>query len=175
MRKLTKTEKRLSIFLTVAVFAMGNFYGLGYLFDSLSALTTEVSDLKGQEHSDDLWLKEKDLWLDRKRWIESAQPRIRSIQVPQSELLESLTTSARANQLEIQEQSFGENKSTPNYQSVAVRLKLGGPLQNVIKWLVQIQQPELFQAITSFSLKSANEPPTVLLELEVARWYAPNP
>ena len=175
MRKLTKTEKRLSIFLTVAIFAMGNFYGLGYLFDSLSALTTEVSDLKGQAHSDDLWLKEKDLWLDRKRWIESAQPRIRSIQVPQSEFLESLTTSARANQLEIQEQSFGENKSTPNYQSVAVRLKLGGPLQNVIKWLVQIQQPELFQAITSFSLKSANEPPTVLLELEVARWYAPNP
>jgi hypothetical protein len=33
-----------------------------------------------------------------------------------------------------------ENKSTPNYQSVAVRLKLGGALQNVIKWLVQIQQ-----------------------------------
>jgi hypothetical protein len=50
-----------------------------------------------------------------------------------------------------------------------------GALQNVIKWLVQIQQPELFQAITSFSLKSANEPPTVTLELEVARWYAPNP
>jgi len=77
--------------------------------------------------------------------------------------------------LEIQEQSFGENKSTPNYQSVAVKLKLGGALQNVIKWLVQIQQPELFQAITSFSLKSANEPPTVTLEPEVARWYAPNP
>lgn len=154
---------------------MANFYGLGYLFDLLSALSTEVSDLRSQVHADDIWLKERDLWLNRKRWIEAAQPRIRANQVPQSELLESLTTSARANQLEIQEQSFGENKSTPNYQSVAVRLKLGGALQNVIKWLVHIQQPELFQAITSFSLKSANEPPTVTLELEVARWYAPNP
>ena len=48
-------------------------------------------------------------------------------------------------------------------------------LQNVIKWLVQIQQPELFQAINTFSLKNANEPPTLTLELEVARWYAPNP
>ena len=175
MRKLTKTEKRLSVLLIVAVFAMANFYGLGYLFDLLSALSTEVSDLRSQVHADDIWLKERDLWLNRKRWIEAAQPRIRANQVPQSELLESLTTSARANQLEIQEQSFGENKSTPNYQSVAVRLKLGGALQNVIKWLVHIQQPELFQAITSFSLKSANEPPTVTLELEVARWYAPNP
>jgi hypothetical protein len=48
-------------------------------------------------------------------------------------------------------------------------------LQNVIKWLVQIQQPELFQAINTFSLKNANEPPTLTLELEVARWYASNP
>jgi len=175
LRKLTKPEKRLSVLLIVAVFAMANFYGLGFLFDLLSALSTEVSDLRSQVHADDIWLKERDLWLNRKRWIEAAQPRIRANQVPQSELLESLTTSARANQLEIQEQSFGENKSTPNYQSVAVRLKLGGALQNVIKWLVHIQQPELFQAITSFSLKSANEPPTVTLELEVARWYAPNP
>jgi hypothetical protein len=175
LRKLTKTEKRLSVILIVAVFAMANFYGLGYLFDWLSALSTEVSSLQSQVHSNDIWLKEKNLWLDRKRWIDAAQPRIRPNQVPQSELLESLTTSARADQLDIQEQSFGESQSTPNYQSVAVRLKLGGALQNVIKWLVQIQQPELFQAITSFSLKSANEPPTVTLELEVARWYAPNP
>jgi hypothetical protein len=174
LRKLTKTEKRLSTILIVAAFAMANFYGLGYLFDLLGSTSQEVSDLRGQAHSDETWLKEKSLWLARKRWIDAAQPRMRVNQVPQSELLESLTTSARANQLDIQEQSFSENKTTPNYQSVAVRLKLGGPLQNVIKWLVKVQQPELFQAITSFSLKSANEPPSVILELEVARWYAPN-
>jgi hypothetical protein len=175
LRKLTKTEKRLSGLLIVAAFVMANFYGLGYLFDSLGTLTQEVSDLRNRAHSDDIWLKEKDLWLGRKRWIDGAQPRMRGNQVPQSALLESLTKSARDDQLDIQEQSFAEAISTPSYQSVAVRLKLGGALQNVIKWLVQIQQPELFQAITGFSLKSANEPPTVTLELEVARWYAPNP
>jgi hypothetical protein len=175
LRKLTKSEKRLSTILIVAIFAMANFYGLDYLFDLLSTYSREVSELRGQEHSNEIWLREKNLWLDRKRWIEASQPRIRQNRVPQSELLESLTTSAKANQLDIQEQSFGENKSTPNYQSVAVRLKLAGALQNVIKWLVEIQQPELFQAVTTFSLKSANEPPTVTLELEIARWYAPNP
>jgi hypothetical protein len=153
---------------------MINIYGLSYLFDLASGYSREVADLRSQEHSNDVWLKEGDLWLNRKKWIDATQPRIHANRVPQSELLESVTTSAKANQLEIQEQSFGENRSTPNYQSVAVRLKLSGALQNVIKWLVQVQQPELFQAITSFSLKSANEPPTVSLELEVARWYAPN-
>ena len=173
LRKLTKSEKRLSIILIIALFATGNFYGLSYLYDLMTGFAQDVADLRNQENSNNIWLREKDLWLNRKQWTDATQPRIRPDQVPQSELLESVTTSAKANQLEIQEQSFGENLSTPNYQSVAVRLKLSGALQNVIKWLAQVQQPQLFQAITSFSLKSANEPPTVTLELEIARWYAP--
>jgi hypothetical protein len=174
LRRLTKSEKRLSLILGIAIFAMANFYGLSYLLDLHSSLSKQVADLRSEQRTNEIWLKEKNLWLNRKQWIEAAQPRIRPNQVPQSELLESLTSSAVADHLEIQEQGFGENKSTPNYQSVAVRLKLSGSLQDAIKWLVQIQQPELFQAVTSFSLKSANEPPTVSLELEVARWYAPN-
>ena len=174
MRRLTKSEKRLSLILGIAIFAIANFYGLSYLLDLHSSLSKQVADLRSEQRTNEIWLKEKNLWLNRKQWIEAAQPRIRPNQVPQSELLESLTSSAVADHLEIQEQGFGEIKSTPNYQSVAVRLKLSGSLQDAIKWLVQIQQPELFQAVTSFSLKSANEPPTVSLELEVARWYAPN-
>jgi hypothetical protein len=173
LRALTKAEKRLSVILIIALFVMANFYGLSNLFDLMSDSARALSDLRGQVNSNDIWLKEKDLWLRRKQWIEKTQPRIHSDQVPQSELLQSVTASAKANQLEIQEQSFGEIRSTPNYQSVSVRFKLSGALQNVIKWLVQIQQPELFQAITSFSLKSGSEPPNVNLELEIARLYAP--
>jgi hypothetical protein len=173
LRKLTKSEKRLSIILIVALFGTANFYGLSYLLDLRSGYSRDISDLRSQVGADDIWLREKNLWLTRQQWIYATQPRIRPDQVPQSELLESVTTSAKANQLAIEEQSFGENLSTPNYQSVTVRLKLSGALPDVIKWLVQVQQPGLFQAITSFSLKSANEPPTVSLELEIARWYAP--
>ena len=152
---------------------MANFYGLSYLFDQLSDSTRIVADLRSEERSNNTWLRERELWLKRKQWINDTQPRIQPNQVPESELLESLTKSAKSNQLEILEQSFGEMQAKPNYQSVSVRFKLRGALQNVIKWLVEVQQPELFQAITSFSLKSGNEPPTVSLELEIARWYAP--
>ncbi len=173
LRALTKGEKRLSVIFVISLFAMANFYGLSYLYDLISNSSRDLADLSSRENSNDIWLREKDVWLKRKQWIDKVQPRIHSEQVPQSELLESVTASAKANQLEIEEQSFGEIRSTPNYQSVSVRFKLSGALQNVIKWLVQVQQPELFQAITSFSLKSGNEPPTVSLELEIARWYAP--
>ena len=173
MRALTKGEKRLSVILIIALFVMANFYGLSTLYDLMSDSSRDLSDLRGRVNTNNIWLREKNLWLQRKQWIEKTQPRIQSDQVPQSELLQSVTATAKANQLEIQEQSFGEIRSTPNYQSVSVRFKLSGALQNVVKWLVQVQQPELFQAITSFSLKSESEPPTVSLELEIARLYAP--
>jgi predicted PurR-regulated permease PerM len=173
LRALTKRERRLAVLFVLALFAMANFYGLSYIFELASDSSRAVADLWSQEQSNGIWLREKDLWLKRKLWIDKTQPRIQPNQAPQSDLLESLTASAKSNQLQIVEQSFGEIQSKPNYQSVSVRFKLGGPLQNVVKWLVQVQQPELFQAITSFSLKSGNEPPTVNLELEIARWYAP--
>src|SRR5580693_4240233 len=91
LRKLTKSEKRLSIILIVSLFGIANFYGLSYLSDLMGESSREVSDLRSQEHSNDIWLRERDLWLKRKQWIETTQPRIHSNQVPQSELLESVT------------------------------------------------------------------------------------
>ena len=132
MRKLTKTEKRLSIIPDRCRVCDGKLLRPRLsLRLAVGALPRKFPIFGARQHSNDIWLKEKDLWLGRKRWIEATQPRIRANQVPQSELLESVTTSAKANQLEIQEQSFGENKSTPNYQSVAVRLKLGGAFKTL--------------------------------------------
>jgi hypothetical protein len=152
---------------------MANSYGISDLLDTESALTQQMSELEGTAKTNQTWLREKQFWLARKQWIDRQQPRVGAGQVPQSELLQTLTASAQANQLVIQEQSFAELKNTANYQSVAVKLKLSGNLQNVIKWLAELQQPEKFQAITNFSLKSEEQPPKVNLELEVARWYSP--
>ncbi len=174
MRRLTKSERRLSWALGIAVFAVLNFYGLSYLFDTHTALAGKLRDLRGQREANALWLRERDLWLARKTWLDAKQPRVPASGAPQSDLLETLTASAKSNGLTIDEQGFGEPKNTPDYRGVAVKLKLTGKLENMVKWLVAVQQPEQFQAITSFTLKSASEPPTVTLELEVARWYAPH-
>ena len=174
MRSLTKSERRLSAILSLSIFVMVNFYGISYLLDEHSGLAQKISELQGQQRSDELWLRERGLWLARKQWLDSRQPHFPTGAAAQSELLESLTRAAKDHALTIEEQSFGETKSTADYRSVAVRLKLSGKLEDVVKWLVAVQQPEQFQAVTNFALKSTDAPPNVNLELEVARWYAPN-
>jgi hypothetical protein len=174
LRRLTKSEKRLSILFGLAVFAMASFYGISYLLDTENNLARQLSELEATGKTNQIWLREKQFWLTRKQWIDRQQPRVVTGKVPQSELLQAVTASAQANQLVIQEQSFAELKNTANYQSVAVKLKLSGNLENVVKWLAELQQPEKFQAVTNFSLKSEEQPPKVNLELEVARWYSPH-
>jgi hypothetical protein len=174
LRKLSKNERRLLFMFGLALFVMANFYGISYLVDTESALNQRLGELEATAKTNQIWLREKQFWLTRKQWIDHQQPRVNASQVPQSELLQALTASAQANQLVIQEQSFAELKNTANYESVAVKLKLAGDLENVVKWLAELQQPEKFQAITNFSLKSEEQPPKVNLELEVARWYSPH-
>ena len=174
MPKWNKNEKRLFIFLGLALFVMGTFYLVSYLLDIESGLALKIRGLEANANTDQVWLREKQFWLDRKKWIDQKQPRVAGGAVPQSELLQSLTTSAQSHKLTIQEQSFADAKSTANYQAVAVRLKLTGTLEDVVRWLVEVQQPEKFQAVTNFSLKSQAKPPAVDLELEVARWYSPH-
>jgi hypothetical protein len=172
--KWNKNEKRLFIFLGVALLVMGTFYLVSYLLDIESGLALKIRGLEANANTDQVWLREKQFWLDRKKWIDQKQPKVAPGGVPQSELLQSLTASAQNHKLTIQEQSFADAKSTANYQAVAVRLKLTGTLEDVVRWLVDVQQPDKFQAVTTFSLKSQEKPPAVDLELEVARWYSPH-
>ncbi len=174
MRKSTKGERRLLIVLGLALLVMGTFYLVSYLLDIESGLALKIRGLEANANTDQIWLREKQFWLDRKQWIDQKQPRVAAGAVPQSELLQSLTTSAQSHKLTIQEQSFADAKSTANYQAVAVRLKVTGDLKDVIQWLVDVQQPEKFQAVTNLSLKSQEKPPAVDLELVIARWYSPH-
>jgi len=105
LRRLTKSERRLVILFGLALFVTANFYVISYLLDTETALTQQLSEVAATAKTDQIWLREKQFWMARKQWIDRQQPRVRSGQVPQSELLQALTASAQANQLAIQEQS----------------------------------------------------------------------
>ncbi|HEY5892729.1 MAG TPA: hypothetical protein VIT91_05805 [Chthoniobacterales bacterium] len=173
MRKLTSLEKKLLIALGATIFILANLFGVSALLKQRNALKLQSIQLRGAEQDAAMWLSEKEVWLKRKEWLDARQPRISQAEVAQPQFFQDLQKSARAQNLAIDEQGFGEISETAQYKAVTVRMRVSGTLENVIKWLVTIQQPELFQAITHFSLRSEKDPPKVNLELEIAKWYAP--
>lgn len=174
MRQLTKLEKTLIFVLIGTVFLLANLFGISALLRQRRAVQLDAITLKGERDEANLWLSQKDKWLARKDWLEKTQPKTSQPEAAQSTFFEELQKSARSRHLAIDEQGFGEIAETAYFQSVAVKMRITGTLENTTRWLAAIQRPELFQAITSFSLKSEKDPPNVNVELEIAKYYRPN-
>ncbi len=174
MRQLTKLEKTLIIALVATIFLLGNLFGVSALLRHRRTLQLDAITLKGERDESNIWLNEKDKWLARKAWLDKTQPKASQTEAAQSTFFEELQKSARTLNLAINEQGFGEVSESTYFQSVAVKMRITGSLENTTRWLASIQRPELFQAITSFSLKSEKDPPNVNVELEIAKFYRPN-
>jgi hypothetical protein len=173
MRPLTKSETRLlRIFLAVALLLV-NVVLLPALWRYQQRLERDAERLRADTMAVHSWLAEKSMWTARRQWLDLKQPRLSNSGEANSSLLESLQKTARTHQINIIDQSFLEGTTQPSYQEVGVKLKVSGSLEMIIRWLTEIQQPELFQAIQRISLRSGAEPSVVVCELQVTRWYAP--
>ena len=173
MRPLTKLEKTLIYALVGTVFLLANLFGISALLRQRRALQLDAITLKGTQDEANLWMVDKDKWLTRQNWLNKTQPKASQPEAAQSTFFEELQKSARSLNLAIDEQGFGEVAETTHFQSVAVRMRVSGTLENTTRWLATIQRPDLFQAITNFSLKSEKDPPNVNVELEIAKYYRP--
>lgn len=171
MRPLTNNERKLSIALGVILLVFGNFFAINWLLQQEKEQSKRREDGVLAVREAESWLAEKTMWLERKKWLDEKQPTLANPEQANSELLQSLQTSARKHQINIIEQALLEPSRQPFYQETSVRIKVTGSLESVVKWMNEIQQPELFQAITSFSIRSDAEPPNVHCELQVGRRY----
>jgi hypothetical protein len=48
-----------------------------------------------------------------------------------------------------------------------------GDMKSLVEWLSKLQQPKEFRAVKQLRIKSADEPPNVVCDIEVARWFRP--
>ncbi|MGB8352884.1 MAG: hypothetical protein WCD79_03270 [Chthoniobacteraceae bacterium] len=155
-----------------AIFVILNLFGLTFLLRQQGELQSSLLTLRNERREANSWMAEKEVWQHRKEWLDKNQPKLQSVGEANAALLEALQTSARKQSITIMEQGFGEPNAQPSYQEISIKLKISGSLESIVRWLVETQQPESFQAIPSLSMKSDSDPSRVLCELTVARWYA---
>lgn len=173
MRPLTPKEKVLLTLFLALLFIVGNLIGLPALHRQQKKLQTQLVNLRAEQETAAMWLKEKELWTERKAWLDAKQPKMTSTGDASSSFLETLQQSAKLNKIKIVEQKLLEPEKHPGYQAVAVRMTVNGNLEAIVKWLSAIQQPESFQAVLKFNLKIDGEAPNMRCDLDLARWYAP--
>ena len=173
MRRLTRSERRLLGFFLLAIFLVGNLFGVSYLVRKQKELRLEMTHLRNQQLEADAWLTDKEMWNKRKQWLDEHQPQIRVLSEGSTRLLESLQSSARRLKVTIVDQGLLDTSVKGDYQEVGVRLKVSASFEAMVKWMAELQQPELFRAMTQFNLRGDKDPSKVVGEFQIRQWYKP--
>lgn len=173
MRTLTAKEKKLLVGLLAAVFVLLNVVGLQAFLNRQRVLQGNIAALQAQLDEGRALLMDQDYWQERAAWLEVSQP---SDDVTTTDddakFYEFVETSAKNAGLAYTRRDAGTQIVESAYAEVFDSSQVKGTMESLVKWLAELQQPEAFRAVKQISIKSG-EPPEVIAEVEVARWYKP--
>lgn len=173
MRALTVKEKRLLVGLLGAIFVLLNVVGLQAFLNRQRALQSNIVRLQGELTEGRAILEEKAVWQERAAWLDAKQPGDDTTTTDDdAKFYEFVESSAKNAGLTYTRRDAGQRPSDGAYAEVVDSSQVKGKMEALVKWLNELQQPEAFRAIKQISVKSG-EPPEVIAEVEVARWYRP--
>jgi type II secretory pathway component PulM len=173
MRALTAKEKKLLFGLLSALFVLINVVGLQAFLNRQNALQGSIARLQGELTEGRAVLEEKSIWQERATWLDANQPGDDTTTTDDdAKFYEFVETSAKNAGLTYTRRDAGQRPSEGPYAEVVDSSQVKGKMDALVKWLNELQQPDAFRAIKQISVKSG-EPPEVIAEVEVARWYRP--
>ena len=175
MRHLNNREIKLLLLCLLAIFAVGNLFGIRAIYKGLKG-GGQVDELKLELLEQQGWLSEKDDWERKNQWlVEKMPPAFDSVGKAQGELVQHLQDSLYDNRIKIDRQTLLEPKTSAYYDEVAVNLRIQGDAVKVNEWLSKLQGVDRFQTIKMLKLsldtKSKQKEPQAICEVTVARWF----
>lgn len=167
---LNPREQRLALGLAGAILLMLNLLFLPKLIAFNKANRQKHAELSAQVAAASAWLAKRDDWNRRREWLEKTEPDLQAAREDSAMQLEQLQQSARACDLVIADVQLLQLPPAEFYQPVGARLTVKGPWEGLVRFVSGLQNPELFNVIPRFSIRSDDPPPNVQCELEVQRW-----
>jgi hypothetical protein len=143
------------------------------LFDVLSNARAELALRKATREEQSVYIKEKDLWAARDKWLKQYQPTLKSA-VEASTLLDQIKEIGGKHNVLIEKPAIGAGDSTPDHQSVFASFETKSPWPPLIHFLYDVQKPESFVVFESVQLQIDSADPTMMRgRFKIARWFAP--
>ncbi len=126
-----------------------------------------------EEEEISILLEQREKWLVRSRWLAEQQPAFTSRDRVDNQLLEQARSpgvpGVRTTGLKLK-----EPVETPDYIQAGIEFTARGKLSDVFAWIYQLQQPEAFRVVETLKVTpDKDEPSTVVCEVALVQWYAP--
>jgi hypothetical protein len=169
--KSSKNEKILLSILVGILFVGGNYFGYRWLSQKQTTLTLDYAQLRADQEEARVDLKESDLWAQRKAWINDHEPSLADEGETKAAVLNYVVKGAKDNKLEVTDQSLSDVQHGAAGARVNVKIAVKGSMHDLCNWLADLQKPDQFYAVTSFSLKADQDQKSMVCTLQIARYF----
>lgn len=118
-------------------------------------------------------LEDEAIWTQRAALLEEKQPRFTTREAIDNAIFEDARSGEDAN-VTTSEIKLIEPVATPQYVQAGVTLKAEGTVEDVFRWLHELQSPDTFRVVRSFKANPhPEEDETIQCDIELLRWYEP--
>lgn len=175
MRPLQNNEKRLAALFGLLLIGYAHWWGYGEWQMAERRNKLREIDLIAEKNVAGILMEKQGLWNERLKFLTEKQPTAKEPDLASADLIDTIQKSAETHQLKITDIALQPTQSLPHAFQTSATVKLTGKFENIVQWLYQLQAPENFTTLVRSSIKSDPNPPQVLAEFEIARWYKPTP
>jgi hypothetical protein len=170
--QVTKNEKTLLWVLAAMIFVGGNYFGYRWLAQRQSSLQLAYLQLKADQAEAKVDLQESDQWAQRQMWIRDHEPPLGDEGETKAAVLNYVVKGARDHKLDVADQEIvNDVQRGPGGTRVTVSIKVKGSMLDLVKWLTDLQKPDQFYAVSSFSLKADQDEKSMVCTMQIARYF----
>ncbi|MES2307454.1 MAG: hypothetical protein V4507_01210 [Verrucomicrobiota bacterium] len=173
MRPLQNNEKRLAALFIFLIIGYAHLRGYEEWQATVRRNTQKEIDLVAEKNVAAILMESQSISTERLKFLSEKQPVAKEPDLASAALIDTIQKSADTYQLKITDIALQPTQSLPHAFQTSATVKLTGKFENVVQWLYQLQGPENFTTLIRSSIKSDPNPPQVIAEFEIARWYKP--
>jgi Type II secretion system (T2SS), protein M subtype b len=173
IQQMTPRERVLSAIVGLTALVLVNLFLVKFFVKNHRQLRTDLVDKKAQLETMRTLLTERDLWMDRDRFIRNAQPKLVDRDGAAVTLLGAVKDIASKHSIVLENAQPGSPDPKPQYISVWVSFETKSKWQDLVAFLSELQAPEQFLVFENANLQIDGADKTQMRgTFRLAKWFA---
>lgn len=171
MRKLAKSETRLLLIFSSAVFLAVNLFAIRAWLNHRAGVLTALSETRSTLSTSHSWITAAEELEPARDWMQQHPSPIEKADAANTGLLNTVRSVAEKSGLKIAEETLLPGEDADGERAAVLQTKITGPFSGVATFLFEIQNPTSWRSVEKMMIRSDNEPPNVIVEMEIRQYF----
>ena len=172
-QRMSQRERIMTLVVAGILLLLINIFIWRWLLGTISGSRNSLAARKANRSEQTVYLRERELWAKRDQWLQKTQPTLKGAEEA-STLLDQLKQVAGKYNIVIENPAIGTGETTPNHQAVFASIEASSHWPEMVHFLSDVQQPDVFIVFESVNLAIDGSDATMMRgKFKIARWFAP--